>query len=100
LQGYASDSFGFYNPTLVRTQFVCLLATLSGLFLTSFLIGTARLALGAKVCFSMFAPVAGVLAEKILPTRFEKQAVYFLDKRTLRKVRKGRSADLSASDIA
>ncbi len=56
--GYANDSFDLIVPTNKRTQMVCIFATVCGLFLTSFLIGIAT--------------------EKILPSRFEKQAVFFL----------------------
>jgi len=37
--GYASDSFNFYVPYEKTTQITCIACTVSGLFLTSFLIG-------------------------------------------------------------
>jgi hypothetical protein len=39
LTGFADDAFSQFTPGLLRTQLVCVAATVSGLFFVSFVIG-------------------------------------------------------------
>ena len=52
IKGYASDSFGYLVPYKIRTQIVCIVATISGLFLISFLIGKLSLSISVAVVIS------------------------------------------------